>query len=303
MAGLLMTQPGIGAGGVNGNEGVFDAAHVAEVKTWLKSVFEAVGREVPEFELTPQSVTHLHSICAKSQKRTQAATIVAADLRQKASEFRTEAARVREVLDCAGLSQENLSQGGVAAAHTLATVAQLLDINNMETSSFLLAMAELSLKRADVEEKRSKAQKESKMLLDNTRKAIARLTYLKRTLTQLEEEAAVREGPMMQWQTNLKMMASKERQYLQQLANFKAVLSRLGYTSEISHGVLMQMVEIRKELERKTKPIMDTLRSYQDLPPDKTLAELAIEEKRKEYEEAEKYLEEALHSALNTPND
>lgn len=41
-------------------------------------------------------------------------------------------------------------------------------------------MAELSLKKADVQEKRLKAEKQSKMLLDNTRKAISRLTYLKR---------------------------------------------------------------------------------------------------------------------------
>ncbi|KAI3883417.1 hypothetical protein MKX03_031882 [Papaver bracteatum] len=58
------------------------------------------------------------------------------------------------------------------------------------------------------------------------------------------------------------------------------------------------MDEHRKELEKKTKPIMDTLRSYQDLPPDKALAALAIEEKRKQYAAAEKYLEEVRHSAL-----
>lgn len=48
--------------------------------------------------------------------------------------------------------------------------------------------------------------------------------FSKRALGQLEEELAIREGPMMQWQTNLKMMASKERQYLQQLANYKVHL-------------------------------------------------------------------------------
>lgn len=41
----------------------------------------------------------------------------------------------------------------------------------------------------------------------------------------------------------------------------------MGYTPEISHGVLVEMAEHRKELEKKTKPILDTLRSYQDLPP------------------------------------
>jgi HAUS augmin-like complex subunit 1 len=41
-------------------------------------------------------------------------------------------------------------------------------------------MGDLSLRKTGVEEKRAKVQKESKILLDYTRKAIARLTYLKR---------------------------------------------------------------------------------------------------------------------------
>lgn len=47
----------------------------------------------------------------------------------------------------------------------------------------------------------------------------------------------------------------------------QAILTRVGYTPEISHGVLVEMAEHRKDLEKKTKPILDTLRSYQDLPP------------------------------------
>lgn len=90
------------------------------------------------------------------------------------------------------------------------------------------------------------------------------------------------------------------------------------------------MAEHRKDLEKKTKPILDTLRSYQDLPPvsllfsnkeeplscvgfllqivnfslffiqDKALAALAIEDKKRQYGAAEKYLEDVLHSALAT---
>jgi hypothetical protein len=48
---------------------------------------------------------------------------------------------------------------------------------------------------------------------------------------------------------------------------YQAMLNRVGYTPEINHGVLMEMAEHKKDLERKTKAIADTLRSYQDLPP------------------------------------
>ena len=43
-------------------------------------------------------------------------------------------------------------------------------------------MGDMSLRKSEVEEKRAKVQKESKILLDYTRKAIARMTYLKRSV-------------------------------------------------------------------------------------------------------------------------
>ncbi|KAJ0566767.1 putative HAUS augmin-like complex subunit 1 [Helianthus annuus] len=83
----------------------------------------------------------------------------------------------------------------------------------------------------------------------------------------------------------------------------QAMLNRVGYTPEISHGMLVEMAEHRKDLEKKRKPILDTLRSYQDLPPDKALAALAIEDKKRQYNAAEKYLEDVLQSALATSED
>ncbi|XP_052188646.1 AUGMIN subunit 1-like isoform X2 [Diospyros lotus] len=60
------------------------------------------------------------------------------------------------------------------------------------------------------------------------------------------------------------------------------------------------MAEHMKELEKRKMPIIDTLRSYHDLPPDKELATLAIQNKQMEVEAAEKYLEDVLQSALGT---
>ncbi|XP_027343685.1 AUGMIN subunit 1 isoform X4 [Abrus precatorius] len=207
-------------------------------------------------------------------------------------------ARIREILENVGLAQEGLPSNVVVTAQVLANVANLLNIRDTEMSSFLVAMGDISLRKTGVEEKRAKVHKESKLLLDYTRKAIARLTYLKRTLAQLEDEVAPCEAQMENWNTNLQVMAAKERQYMQQCANYKAVLNHAGYTPEVSHRVLVEMAEHRKELEKKTKPILDTLRSYQDLPPDKALAALAIEDKKRQYAAAEKYLEDVLQSAL-----
>ncbi|XP_050228234.1 AUGMIN subunit 1 [Mercurialis annua] len=277
-----------------------DASKISEVKTWLASQFEAAGKEVPEFEYTHRSISHLYNLATLSQSKTHAANILANDFRLKATEYRAQAARIRELLENVGLAQESLPSNVVGSVQVLANVANLLNIRDTELSSYLVAMGDISLRKTGVEEKRAKAQKDSKILLDYTRKAIARLTYLKRTLAQLEDDVAPCEAQMENWKTNLAVMASKERQYLQQYSNYKAVLNRVGYTPEISHGVLVEMAEHRKELEKITKPIMDTLRSYQDLPPDKALAALAIEDKKRQYAAAEKYLGDVLQSALAT---
>ncbi|KAL3327197.1 hypothetical protein AABB24_037744 [Solanum stoloniferum] len=276
----------------------FDANRISEVKAWLTSQFDAVGKDVPDFEYTPRSIAELHKIATLSLAKTQASAIVANDYRQKAAEYRSQAARIREILESVGLAQESLPSNVVSSAHVLAKVANLLDVRDTELSSFLVAVADLSLRKTAVEEKRAKVQQESKVLLEYTRKAIARLTYLKRTLSQLEDDIAPCEAQMENWKTNLAIMESKERQYLQEYGYYKAVLNRVGYTPEISHGVLVEMAEHKKDLEKKTKPILDTLRSYQDLPPDKALAALAIEDKKRQYAAAEKYLEDVLQSAL-----
>ncbi|MBA0802037.1 hypothetical protein Gohar_012367 [Gossypium harknessii] len=266
-----------------------NAARIAEVKAWLAAQFDAAGKEVPDFDYTPRSIAHLYNLATVSQAKTQAANIVANDFRQKAAEYRSQAARIREILENVGLAQESLPSNVVASAQVLANVANLLNIRDTELS-----------RKTGVDEKRAKVHKESKTLLEYTRKAIARLTYLKRTLAQLEDDVAPCDAQMENWKTNLGVMASKERQYMQQYNNYKALLNRVGYTPEINHGVLVEMAEHRKDLEKKTKPILDTLRSYQDLPPDKALAALAIEDKKRQYAAAEKYLEDVLQSALAT---
>ncbi|KAG8086994.1 hypothetical protein GUJ93_ZPchr0010g8327 [Zizania palustris] len=297
------------------------SAVVAEVKSWLASLAAEAGgggggggaaggrggvAAAQELSLgaepTPRGVAYLRALASASQARSRAAGIAAAGLRAQAAEYRAEAARLREALERAGLARDAISPPAAVSARAVAAVANLLAIRDTEMSSFVVASADLSLRRAEVEEKRDKVRKESKALLDYTRKAITKLTELKKMLDKFKNDVEKQQVEQMaDWQTKLVMMDSKERQYILQVSNYKAILNRVGYTPEINHGVLMEMAEHKKDLERKTKPIADTLRSYQDLPPDKALAALAIEDKKRQYAAAEKYLEEVLQSALTTP--
>ncbi|XP_010431566.1 PREDICTED: AUGMIN subunit 1-like [Camelina sativa] len=291
-------------------KGGSDAARIVVVKAWLNSQFEAVGREVPNVEYTHGNINHLYNLAIASQAKSQAATIVAKDFRRKASEYRAQGARVREILESAGMSQDSLPSDVVSSAQVVANVANLLNIRDTELSSFLVAMGDISLRKSEVEEKRAKAQMESNVLLDYTRKAIQKLTYLKKLLAELEDDVVVPcESLMENWKTNMEVMAIKEEQYKKKYKDSEirwlkrqqdASEMLLKYNPKISHRDLVEMAEHRKELEKMTKPVLDALRSYQDLPPDIALASLAIEEKNRQFEAAERRLEEVLQSALET---
>ncbi|KAL7224264.1 hypothetical protein ACSBR1_025682 [Camellia fascicularis] len=162
----------------------FSINQIEEVKTWLVSQFDGDGKDVPDFEYTSQSISHLHNLATLSQANTQAALIVANDLHQKASEYRSQ---VYIQFSCSSRRytfKEEWSRG-----------------------------------------EEESTQRESKILLDCTRKAITRLTYLKRTLQRLEDEVSPYEAQMEKLETNLAIMAAKEQQYMLQHANYKVSLT------------------------------------------------------------------------------
>ncbi|GFQ01976.1 aarf domain-containing protein kinase 4 [Phtheirospermum japonicum] len=79
------------------------------------------------------------------------------------------------ILELVGFVQESLSSNVLSSSQVLANVANPLNIRNTEL------MADLSMRKMAVEEKRSKVQQEFKELVDYTQKAIERFTCLKRS--------------------------------------------------------------------------------------------------------------------------
>jgi hypothetical protein len=105
--------------------------------------------------------------------------------------------------------------------------AELTEALSNPTCSYLLAMADLSLETARIEERQRRTKRESEELLERTRKGIAKLAQLKRTLSELEREEESHRGPMQTWNEYMQIMISKDRQYTQQLVNYKVSLTTL----------------------------------------------------------------------------
>ena len=106
------------AGGAGGRGGSGDAASERSLET----------------DCTPRGVAYLRTLAAASQVRSHAAGMAAAGLRAQAAEYRAEAARLREVLEWAGLARDALPPTVAAAARAVAAVADLLATRDTEMS-------------------------------------------------------------------------------------------------------------------------------------------------------------------------
>ena len=67
-----------------------DATRISDVEKWLAARFGDAGKEVPDFEYTPRSVSYLHNLITISEAKEKSADIVAKDFRRKAAEYRSQ---------------------------------------------------------------------------------------------------------------------------------------------------------------------------------------------------------------------
>ncbi|KAK9901498.1 hypothetical protein M0R45_002065 [Rubus argutus] len=101
-------------------------------------------KEVPDFEYTLVGA-YLRNLATLSQAQTQASKIL---LRfpPQSLRVRSQAARIREILESGGVSTGGVCIELVSSSQVLANVANLL-IRDTELSSFLVAMGDISLRK------------------------------------------------------------------------------------------------------------------------------------------------------------
>eukprot|EP00897_Mesotaenium_endlicherianum_P009717 jgi/Mesen1/8774/ME000524S08068 len=259
--------------------------------SWLKDAYGAIGKDVPEHALSQTNLEELHKRAILSGQSTEATKIVTADYIETTREHQNEALRVGELVEAVGLSERELSEQGQKDVKQLARLANTLDLPDTELSSYMVGLVALSQRRAQVEERRAQAGKMLKQLRQRNQTALSLYAQLRRVLEESEDGAVHQEQEMQQWERNLQVLGLKQDQYTKQVAILQAKLERDRYSPEISHGQLTRLSEQLKEVQRKARPVEEMLLSYEGLPPDKELAKLAIEEKKREIVEAQQRLD------------
>ncbi|XP_078702156.1 HAUS augmin-like complex subunit 1 [Branchiostoma floridae x Branchiostoma belcheri] len=251
-----------------------------KVRHWLEQMFG--GETVPPYEVNETTITVLYDLACKNQAVDKDTKLLLEDLGQKADEYNAEARRLSRTLQFVGLTPESLTKTGTTALSTLVSTAQTLELKNTATTSYLLAMKDLSQEALDVEDSRREEQHLSKELLRKTTTAMAHLNAIERDEESLEQREKMT-GPDLEKKAQTAVfLQSKAAEYRNSLRQLRGQLEASGVDPTLYHHKLVNQAE---ELDKKREKIAELraqLDSYHSLPPDISLARVKIEEAKRE---------------------
>ncbi|XP_002732759.1 HAUS augmin-like complex subunit 1 [Saccoglossus kowalevskii] len=265
--------------------GLMDRKH-RHVQAWLDRLF--VGSDVPQYEINERTIDILYDLMERNESRDKEAEALIEDLNQKAEEYNVEAVRHANILHSVGISVGNLSKSGSVSLATLASAANMLELKDASMSSYLLGLTRLSDEIALTSETREEEQSTIDELFSKTQNAWIKSSYLKKHLHSLEKQKEQKDAELKRKSQNAGFLHDKVQQYKDRLHHLQGELNKSGVDASIYHHTLVKRAEELKKLKDQVAPLRIKLDTYHKLPADPSLAEVKVEEAKRELDDLEK---------------
>ena len=156
------------------------------------------------------------------------------------------------------------------------------------------AIASLSLREGHTGEEIAEARQDAESIVETTRAARSRLAELEAACERAEVEAKNGVWEMKEERAGIELFNSKEQQYQMEIGKHIALRERARMRGYLTHDKLVGMSNRYAQLDAELKPMEERLAGYKNLPPDKELAQMAIEDKRRRIELVQKEIERCL---------
>ncbi|XP_041463717.1 HAUS augmin-like complex subunit 1 [Lytechinus variegatus] len=251
-----------------------------DVRCWLEEMFG--DDTVPQYEINIKTVSVLHDLMTRCKERDRDKQIVIDDLNEKTVEYNAEEKRLSSILENVCLSPSSLSQSGNVSLRTLSNIAQTLDLQVASASNYYLAMTDLTRELIKLEDKRQEENISNQKLFNKTKIAMIKTESLKKAMVSLEEQAK-EEGPKLEDKMRQAgFFQSKSKEYDAQLENLEYKLHETGVEPSLYHQSLVALSQELESLDSRLSPLKAKLDSYQNLPPNESLAKVKVEEAKRQ---------------------
>ncbi|XP_062333468.1 HAUS augmin-like complex subunit 1 [Osmerus eperlanus] len=252
-----------------------------KVSQWLSSVFG--DQPVPQYEVNTRTVDILYELAVASEKRCNETALLIEDHKQKASEYQADATHLQDVvLQGVGLSAGSLSKPSSDYLSVLVSSAMVLGIKDTSLGSFIPAMNNLTNELLEAEKYDRRLDRE----LKTVRKRLADTLVLRKTLQEdldkTKDAQAIESAKAEERLLNMDFVKAKSKD-LSFRNNMSAdQLAKRHMENRLSHQSLMELSEEVATLKQEIVPLTKKLEPYRDLSPNLSLAQVKIEEAKRE---------------------
>jgi len=251
-----------------------------EIQVWLEKLYG--GQDVPSYEVTPRSLELLAELKGQNEQMERQGSIILEDLQQKTEEYHVEADRITGILKQLGLGPEALSQSGSISLQTITRLATLLELKDTSDTSLLLGWTALSERKLRLSESQRSEERLTQNLLEKTKTALMKSNELHKVLEGLEQQAIKQAPAQADKVKNSRFLEKKAEHYRNQVRKLQVELNQTGMDRSLFHRKLVKRADELEQLKKKLQPMRAKLDSYQDLPPDVSLAKVKVEEAKAE---------------------
>ncbi|XP_003406363.1 HAUS augmin-like complex subunit 1 isoform X1 [Loxodonta africana] len=258
----------------------------AQVAAWLKKIFG--DHPIPQYEVNPRTTEILYHLSERNKARDRDVSLVIEDLKQKASEYESEAKHLQDLLmESVNFSPANLSSAGSRYLNALVDIALVLETKDTSLTSFIPAVNDLTSDLFHTKSKNEEIKLELTKLENNLTGTLVLEKRLQEDLKKAEQHLSTERARVNHRLQNMDFLKAKSEEFRFRIKAAEEQLSARGMDVSLSHQSLVALSEKLAELKRQTIPLKKKLESYLDLMPNPSLAQVKIEEAKRELDTIE----------------
>ncbi|KAM6148886.1 HAUS augmin-like complex subunit 1 [Erethizon dorsatum] len=258
----------------------------AQVAEWLKKIFG--DQPIPQYEVNPRTTEILYHLGERNRVRDRDVCLVIEDLKQKANEYESEAKHLQDLLmESVSFSPASLSSTGSRYLSALVDSAVALETKDTSLASFIPAVNDLTSDLFHTKSKNEELQLQLGKLERNLTATLVLEKCLQEDLKKAELHLSAERAKVDNRLQNMDFLKAKAEEFRFGIRAAEEQLSARGMDASLSHQSLVALSEKLAELKRKTIPLKKKLESYLDLMPNPSLAQVKIEEAKRELDTIE----------------
>ncbi|XP_029029744.1 HAUS augmin-like complex subunit 1 [Betta splendens] len=254
---------------------------IKKVNSWLSAVF--ADQPVPQFEVNMRTVDVLYQIAQSSEARCRDTALLIEDIKQKTSEYRAEGAHLQDVLvQGVGLSCASLSKPAADYLSALVDNAMVLGVRETSLGCFMPAVNSLTNELLEAEKSNRKLERELRALRKRLGATLVLRSNLQEDINKTVKCQAVESAKAEERLLNMDFVKAKAKELRVRRERAEAQLVARNMDKSITHQAVVQLSKDVNALKQEIIPLKKKLEPYMDLSPSPSLAQVKIEEAKRE---------------------